>query len=72
MSRQRPDRLFEVTNWRGKSVIVLARHAKGARSVASEYLGWITPRSDVVELPAHLSHKARNRSANRSSTRKGV
>ena len=72
MSRHRPRRLFEVTNRRGASVIVLARHAKGARSVAGEYLRQVLPSSPVTELPASLSHRARNRARNRKANRKEV
>lgn len=68
MSKKRPNKVFEITTDSGNSVIVLARHKKGAFSLAAQEL----PDLDLnelthlermrmlKELPEHMKTKAVN------------
>lgn len=50
MSKKRPSRVFEVHNKRGEQVVVIARHSKGAKTIAQQHLKGITPLCKVREL----------------------
>lgn len=61
MSKKKPDKVYRVTTANCKELIVLARHPKGARSVASEAGHTVLPsKSNVVEVDQALAVKAVN------------
>ena len=66
MSKRSPDKVFLVKNDAGVSVHVVARHPKGARSVASDYLDGVTPNCHVEEAPPKLKSRAVNAKGKRS------
>jgi hypothetical protein len=59
MARGKADKAFEVCTEEA-SVIVVARHAKGARTVAREFIAGVTPTTLVVELDVSMLKQARN------------
>ena len=60
MSKSKPNKVFKCIH-KGESVIVLARHIKGARTRAAEYLGAVPQKDHVIELPDSMKNKALNR-----------
>lgn len=61
MSKKKPDKVFRVTTADCKEIIVLARHAKGARSIAY-YAGYtaLPSKSNVIEVDQAFAIQAIN------------
>tara|TARA_B100001939_G_scaffold72990_1_gene61164 strand:- start:13465 stop:13671 length:207 start_codon:yes stop_codon:yes gene_type:complete len=62
MSKKKPDKLYLVHPLTGETVYVLARHAKGARSIAQQHLDdeGLSPQCVVEEAPISLKCRAIN------------
>ncbi len=61
MSKRKPDKVFRVLTSSCDEIIVLARHAKGARSVAHTEGHTVLPsKSNVVEVDQAQAHLAIN------------
>lgn len=61
MSRKKPDKVFRITTADCKGIIVLARHPKGARSIAHEAGYTVLPsKSNVIEVDPALADQAIN------------
>ncbi len=62
MSRKKPKKVFCLMSVSGEHVFALARHAKGARSVAAEHGHEISPKkSDVYEVHEGMAYRAINK-----------
>lgn len=61
MAKKKPGKVFEVTTADCKKLVVLARHPKGARSVASEAGHTVLPsKTNVMQVDPRLAYKAIN------------
>ncbi|WP_321392766.1 hypothetical protein [Emcibacter sp.] len=66
MSKGKADQVFEVTNEAGESVIVIARHPKGARTIAGEHLDGVTLKSEARPVAKAYMKRAVNHKPKRS------